>query len=165
MIDFYPLRNAGHFRSQTNAFFETDLLHISICNFFSATLNSALRYLAVIVRIPAHFSIWWKCAWGTEYNFTKVFSGLSFLWIFNFFSFGWCLQEVFFHSPISKYILPSTLALQSCRCKFASVWIKKSFCLLAILDRKLAIWCGFLGRKPFEVFSTYKFLLQNTMTT
>ena len=80
-------------------FFETDLLRISICNFFSATLNSALRYLAVIVRIPAHFSIWWKCAQCNEYNFIKVFSGF---FEFSTFFFVWLIfARAFF--PLSYF--------------------------------------------------------------
>ena len=106
LIDFYPSRNTGYFRSQSNAFFETDLLRISICNFFSATLNSALRYLAVIVRIPAHFSIWWKCARCNEYNFTKVFSGF---FEFSTFFFVWLM---FARGFFSTFLFRSMYYLQ-----------------------------------------------------
>ena len=79
-------------------------------------------------------------------QFHKSF--LRLLWIFNFFFRLVDVCKSFFHFPISKYVLPSTLALPPCRCKFASVSIKKWLLSSSnIRQKKLAIWCGFLGRK------------------
>ena len=84
---------------------------------------------------------------GATNTISQKFSQAS----LNFQLFFFRLVDVcksFFHFPISKYVLPSTLALPPCRCKFASVSIKKWLLSSSnIRQKKLAIWCGFLGRK------------------
>ena len=80
-------------------------------------------------------------------QFHKSF--LRLLWIFNFF---FRLVDVckrfFFHSPISKYVLPSTFSSTAMPMQVCISFNKKKLLSSSnIRQKKLAIWCGFLGRK------------------
>ena len=79
-------------------------------------------------------------------QFHKSF--LRLLWIFNsFFSFGWCLQEFFF--PLSYFEVCITFNFSSTAMPMQvciSFNKKKLLSSSNIRQKKLAIWCGFLGR-------------------